>query len=692
VDRFRQAYVGDNANHSIRKIVDVYTLPENNGVVTTIAGDGTAQFLDGNGIGTRFNLPRGVGVDSVGNVYVGDTIGHRIRKITPAGVVTTFAGNGTPSFLDGTGTNARFSSPWGVAADSQGNIYVGDSSNHRIRKISPLGVVTTLAGLSGSFGDGTGTNARFNQPQAVAVDREGNVYVADQSNHRIRKITPAAVVTTVAGQINPGFANGQGTSAQFNGPAGVAVDSEGNLYVADYGNHRIRRITSGSPSAYPPGVVSTLAGSGTASFVNGTGTNATFRFPRGLTVDSAGNVYVADESNHCIRKITPAGVVTTLAGTTQGFQDGIGTNARFNFPVGMSIDSVGNVYVGDRTNNRIRKIGTAVAQLPLNRGVVTTFAGQSTLGNTDGTGTNARFREPYAVAVDSVGNFYIADYSNHRIRKITPAGVVSTLAGSGTGQFANGTGTNASFWNPSGIAVYSSGTVYVADLFNHRIRKITPLGVVSTLAGTGSRGSVNATGTNASFDFPYGVAVDSQGNVYVADQSNQRIRKITAAGVVTTLTGSGIPQFSDGSGTNAGMFNPSGLAVDSSGTIYLADQSNHAIRKITPAGVVSTLAGTNTEGSADGIGSSARFNLPIGVAVDSDGNVYVADTYNHRIRKITPTGLVTTLAGDTRGFNDGTGTNANFEFPRGVAVDSAGTVYVADTGVLNVGNRIRKIQ
>jgi VCBS repeat-containing protein len=268
--------------------------------VTTLAGSGTAGFNDGTGMGAQFNLPVGVAVDSSGNVYVADSSNHRIRKIDSDGVVSTLAGSGTAGSVDGTGTAAQFNSPWGVAVDSSGNVYVVDRVNFNIRKITPGGVVTTLAGYANRKGkdDGTGTEALFDAPTGAAVDSSGNVYVADTLNHNIRKITPAGVVSTFAGSGTAGSADGTGTAAQFHYPCGVAVDSSGNVYVADMENHNIRKIT-------PAGVVSTFAGSGTSGYGDGTSTAAQFNNPTGVAVDSAGNVYVADSKNYRIRKIIP---------------------------------------------------------------------------------------------------------------------------------------------------------------------------------------------------------------------------------------------------------------------------------------------------------------------------------------------------------------------------------------------------
>ena len=657
---------------------------------TTFAGiaPGSHSGNDGTGSAARFYSPSGVAVDSAGNVYVADSGNDTIRKITPSGVVSTFAGlAGSGGSVDGTGCAARFFYPEGVAVDNAGNVYVADGVNYTIRKITPSGVVSTLAGLAGTRGsaDGTGSAALFSFPTSVAVDSAGNVYVADTDNFTIRKITPSGVVSTLAGLAgSPGSADGTGSAARFDNSIGVAVDSAGNVYVADTDNFTIRKIT-------PSGVVSTLAGlAGSGGSVDGTGSAARFYSPSGVAVDSAGNVYVANTGTQTIRKITPSGVVSTLAGLafSVGSADGTGSAGRFNGPIGVAVDSAGNVYVADSGNFTIRKITPS--------GVVSTLAGLAgSIGSADGTGNAARFFYPEGVAVDNAGNVYVADLNNHTIRKITPSGVVSTLAGlAGVVGSDDGTGSAARFYYPQGPAVDSAGNVYVADSNNHTIRKITPSGVVSTLAGlAGSGGSVDGTGSAARFNYPSGVAADGAGNVYVADTGNDTIRKITPSGVVSTFAGLADSSGSvDGTGSAARFNYPSGVAADGAGNVYVADTYNDTIRKITPSGVVSTLAGlAGFFGSDDGTGSAARFNFPNGVAVDSAGHVYVADlphfdfpippSGGNTIRKITPSGIVTTLAGldGSSGSDDGIGSAALFYSPSGVAVDSAGNVYVADS-------------
>jgi sugar lactone lactonase YvrE len=325
------------------------------------------------------------------------------------------------------------------------------------------------------------------------------------------------------------------------------------------------------------------------------------------------------------------GLTTTFAGTgSGGSTDGPGTAATFSTPGGVAIDAAGNIYVADRFSHKIRKI------IPLADGtcIVSTLAGSGIAANVNGTGAAASFDIPSGVAVDASGNVYVADYLNHSIRKITPAGVVSTLAGSGLTGGADGIGTAASFNRPSGIAIDTSGNLYVADNLNHSIRKITPTGTVSTFAGNGSPGSTDGIGTAASFNQPEAIAIDVSGNMYVADFWNHKIRKITASGIVSTLAGSGSPGSADGIGAAASFTQPAGVATDMSGNIYVADWTNHKIRKITPAGVVSTLAGDGSSGTADGIGAAASFSAPFGIVADASGNIYVSDGTTNKIRKI----------------------------------------------------------
>lgn len=649
-------------------------------VVTTFAGPGmTPTSGDGAGTAARFYRPEGVAADSNGSVFVADRLNHTIRKIAAAGEVSTVAGlAGSAGSADGAGAAARFNQPTGIAVDADGNLYVADCGNHTVRKITPAGAVTTLAGAAGLPGaaDGTGSAARFSNPRGVALDASRNLYVADASNHTLRKVTPAGAVTTLAGSAgNAGSTDAAGAAARFNTPAGVAVDDGGNLYVADSGNHTLRQVT-------PGGVVTTFAGeAGNAGSADGTGSVARFNCPCAVAVDGGRNLYVTDQLNHTLRKVTPLADVTTLAGlgASPGSADGNGAAARFNEPAGVAVGASGNVWVGDAGNHTLRLVTLA--------GDVSTFAGSAPgFGSADGAAETARFYYPGDVAADGAGNIYVADQQNQTIRKITPAGNVTTLAGqAGTPGSADGVGNLALFNTPTGVAVDAAGNVYVADYRNETIRQIAPDGTVTTLAGlTGNAGSADGIADAARFSSPQGVAVDGSGNLYVADRFNYAIRKIAPGAVVSTLAGlAGNPGSADGNGSAARFNHPVAVDVDGAGNVYVADSANHTLRKITPAGDVTTLAGlAGVSGSTDGAGGAARFSSPVGVAVDAAGNVFVSDLGNHTLRKVTPAGVVITLAGSAGnpGYVDATGSAARFSLPFGLALAGGGALYVADEG------------
>jgi len=687
------------------------------GKVTTLAGHQDSGSNDGTGTAAGFYGPRGIALDAQENIYVADFSNNKIRKVTPAGVVTTFAGSGAVGAANGTGVNASFNGPSGVAVDASGNVYVADSGNNIIRKITPQGVVGTLA---------SGTTEGFNLPSGVAVDASGNVIVADTEHNKIKKITPSGEVITIAGSGTAGSDDGAGTAASFHLPIAVAVDGQGNVYVADDLNNKIRMISTG-------GVVSTFAGGGTQGSADGIGTAASFYETYGVVFDPSGNLLVVDLGNNKIRKITPEGVVSTLAGSgfSNGSVDGVGTAASFLYPMGIAAGASGNVYVADYYGNDIRKIDavggfTVTPQLPgglsidtstgIISGTPTAVLPQTTYTitatNLSGTSittvditvnavpdaTDTCFNHPSGITMDSSGNFYVGDTGNKKIKKITPTGEVTTFAGGGTvfnGSW-DGTGTNAFFLVPTMVAVAHQGNVYVLDTRTNAqyhpsaVREITSVGGVTTLLWapytynedipteiTAVAGDVlgnlyvdytqnNSGGyfhstlvkitpegvtTTVSTDSPYGIAdiaamaVDAQGNIYRTDVNV--ITKITSSGVVTTLAGGIYAGFADGLGTAASFNKPAGVAVDAQGNVYISDTGNNKIRKITPAGVVTTLAGNGSAGKVDGIGTTASFNSPMGMTIDASSNLYVADQQNNLIRKITPTGVVSTFAGAT---------------------------------------------
>jgi sugar lactone lactonase YvrE len=611
-----------------------------------------------------------------------------------AGSIDTYAGGG-PDNLPALSANLGL--PTGVALDGSGSIYIVDNRNHRIFKVDGTGRMSVVAGngTSGFSGDGgLAAEASLSNPTGLAADEAGNLYIADQGNQRIRKVDIAGIITTVAGNGTAGFSGdgGPGVVASLFNPTGLATDRAGNLYIADQGNQRIRKMNTS-------GIITTVAGNGTAGFSGdgGPAVVASLSFPTGVAADRAGNLQIADQGNHRIRKVNSAGIITTAAGNgTAGFfgDGGPAVVAGLSFPAGVATDEAGSFYIADQNNLRIRQVDPA--------GVITTVAGNGTAGfSGDGEpATVASLFHPTGVAVDRSGNLYIADRDNHRIRKVDPAGVITTLAGSGTAGFSGdgGPATAAELANPTGIAVigFANPSIYIADFSNHRVRKVDSAGFITTVAGNGLAGFSGDGGpaTAASLADPFAVAVDVSGNLFIADRDNQRIRKVDIDGVITTVAGNGMAGFSGdgGSATAASLYFPFGVAVDDAGNLYIADRNNQRIRRVDPAGVITTVAGNGTAGFSGDGGPAfiAALSFPSGVAVDNAGNLYIADQNNQRIRRVDPAGVITTVAGNgSFGFfgDGGPATAASLAFPIGMVVDGADNLYIAD----HLNQRIRLV-
>ena len=643
---------------------------------TNLAGmPGGAGSADGSLAVARFRGPYDLAADSQGNIYVADRLNHIIRKISSAGQVTTVAGvAGQSGTNDGPAALARFYEPSGVVADAEGNLYVADNYNHTIRRVSAAGTVTTLAGAPEMQGDadGSGSQARFSFPSCLAFGPDGHLYVTDAYNHRIRRVTIQGEVTTFAGS-SRGGADGPALEAQFRSPDGLAFDAVGNLVVADTGNHTLRRINSA-------GQVSTLAGSaGLSGVTDGTGADARFNGPTRLALDGT-DLFVTDAFNHTVRRVTSAGEVSTRAGQpgVSGYQDGPAAGALFDGPNGILRTAAGEVLVTEWWGHFLRRVSSD--------GQVSTFGGvPESAGFANGTGTQARFQNPSGVWVSSAGGVAVVDRT-HTLRHITAAGVTTTLAGSAwLGGTNDGVGTSARFRTPTGLAGSPDGTFFVADQNNHVIRKVAADLTVTTLAGgLGQAGVIDNTGAAARFRSPMGIVVAPDGLVYVADTGNHTLRKVTADGQVTTLAGlAGSQGSKDGFGSAARFRGPRGLAWDRTGYLYVADTENHTIRRVATNGNVNFWAGKAGEaGAVDGHIATARFNRPTGIALDAAGNVFIADRNNHLIRMIDTNWMVTTIGGSAgrEGGVDGVGSEARFSNPEGITVDAQGDLYVADAG------------
>jgi sugar lactone lactonase YvrE len=609
--------------------------------------------------------------------------------------LTTYTGSaGQPGSNDGSLGTAEFSVPTGVTVDLNGNVYVADTGNDTIRVISSAGTVTTLAGSPGNAGsaDGSASSARFLSPSGVAVDSAGNVYVADTGNNTIRVITSAGTVTTLAGSVGfTGSADGAGSSARFSSPSGIAVDAAGNIYVSDRGNNTIRMVTSA-------GVVTTLAGlAGTPGFADGTGRSARFSSPSGIAVDGAGTIYVADTGNDTIRTITNSGVVTTLAGTagSPGYGDGVPGEAHFSSPQGVAVDKMGNVYISDTGNDTIRVLTYQTEPW------VSTLSGvPGRGGSADGWGNASLLLSPTALAADSQGDVYVADSGNDTIRaggfyegavqvSIQPTSQ-TVLVGAFVEIQAHSTGYPSCQWQLNGIAIPGATQPLLTINYATAADAGTYTVVVTNMAGSSATSNASTLKVNAPIGFatgnlvvnisggPNGVAVDGSDDVYFA--AGNAIEAVDPFGGAIVFAGSQAASGStDGIGAAARFNSPTGMAADAAGNLYVADSGNNIIRKISANGAVTTLAGSNSgPGNADGEGPAAQFNNPVSVASDNLGNVYVADVGNNELRKVAPNGTTTTLLQSSFFATANASADGPF-FISSVAVDGKGNLYVGAT-------------
>jgi uncharacterized protein (TIGR03437 family) len=568
---------------------------------------------------------------------------------TVAGAEFGFGGDGKPAL------QAQLSQIYDAITDPQGNILVADRSNHQIVRIAPNGILTVVAGngIDGYSGDGgPATRASLSFPSALAFDGAGNLLIADNGNYCIRRLSPDGVIRTIAGIGVKGYAgdDGPAIAASIDDVRGLAVDRAGNIYFTENSVHRIRRITT-------DGIVRNYAGNGTAGFAgeNVPATQASLREPWHLTFDAAGNLLVADFRNHRVRRITPAGIISTVAGTGVASTSGDGgpaTQATLTGPAGIYVDGANNLYIAG-FDNRVRRVTP--------QGIISTIAGTATSGfaGDGGPANQARINHPTGVTGDAAGNIYVADSVNLRVRRVTPQGVISTIAGIGQHRYAGdgGQAVAAAIGFPIGLAVDRDNNVYVSDTNNNRVRKVTPNGVISTVAGTGlaAFSGDNGPSTQAALNYPIGLASDGAGNVYIADALNGRVRRIARNGVITTVAG-GAPLSAsvpvDGQPATQVYMTPQSITLDGLGNLYIFDPTVCVVFRVTPTGALFRHAGRYLDCGSSGDGGralDARI-APEGdgvgsISADRLGNVYIAEPNSGRVRRVGLDGVIRTIAG-----------------------------------------------
>jgi uncharacterized protein (TIGR03437 family) len=653
--------------------------------ISTVAG-GAPPATPAPALTTGIGTPRKVLVQG-SNLYF--SAGNSVYKLDRTGNITLIAGNSRAGFSGdgGAAVNASLNSPGGMAFDSAGNLYIADTLNNRVRIVDPTGVINTFAGnggtgVAGFWGDGgAATDALIHAPVAVAVDSRGNVYIVASADNTVRKVDINGIISIFAGEGYRGYygdvgqvagSTGQANVAGITSPQDIWVNSDGTVLIADAGNAAIRKVAT-------DGTITTISGNGhTAAIASGDGVATTLSMisPFSITADSSGNIYVAEYGTNRIRKIDTSGNITTAIGDgNQGFagDGGPQNKVEMSGPTGVAVDGSANIYFADSRNNRVRKLAGGNVNTIVGNGLVS-YSGDG------GPATKAQLSAPGGVAVDAAGNIYIADTNNNVVRQVATNGNIANFAGNAS-PGSNGDGsvaTGGQLNGPESLAVDGSGNVFIADTLNNKIRKVGANGVISTF------------GSSATFSAPYGLATDASGNVYVAEFGGNRVRKISADGsIVTTIAGNGTSGYSgDGGDSAAAMLSgPKGVAVDSVGNIYIADSANNRVRKVSSNGSgglrIDTIAGNGRGGfDTDGVpATSTSVGNPVAVALDAVGNIYIADG-SLRVREVFLSGIITTIAGSaSRGYtgDGGLASQASLNTPSALAVSSSGNVYFADT-------------
>ena len=659
LDKKGNIYISRRDHNTIDRI-------DKNGMLTRFAGTGTAGYSGDGGpaLEATLKIPAGLLADDKGNIYIADRENHVVRKVSTKGIITTIAGNGTAGFSGdgGQAVKASLNFPSGLAFDSKGNLYISDRSNNRIRVINSKGIISTYAGNGeeGYGGDsGPALNARIDRPFGLAIDNEDNLYIADRRNNRIRKVNPSGIITTAAG--DGGFFymgdNGPAYRASIAGPTGVAVDNKGNLYIADRNNNRIRVVNK-------QGMIRTVAGTGQQHY-NGEAELArdtNLYLPFGLTVDDKGRLLVIDRSHYRIRRVDPMkGNIETLAGNGRKKFAGDGgpaTGANLNFPHGIAVDKKGNVIFSDKGHYRIRKISP--------EGVIQTIAGNGERGNV-GNGVPAMQASLFSVQsliLNSKEEVYFVSPSGfiNMIRYIDEKGFIRTFVETADKEYLASLGSDKSqglsmkskiamVTQFSDIVFDKDDNIFAADRINHQIRKIDPQGNVTTIAGTGESDFTGDGGpaAKATFRDPRTLAMDKEGNLYVGDTANNRIRKIDTKGIVTTIAGNGDHKDSGDGGPalEAGIRSMDAIAISPDGELYIVGFNTHRIRKITKDGKIVPVAGKGYQGyfGDGGPATKAMLKQPAAIAFDSKGNMFISDMGNNRIRKVDSEGIISTFAG-----------------------------------------------
>jgi trimeric autotransporter adhesin len=646
-------------------------------VRTVVPGSATATPL---GVG-------GVAVTSSGTVYIADPTNSVVEEVTPSGQLSVIAGRpgvrAAPTA--GPATGSDLDQPEGVAADDSGDLYIADTGNDVIEKVTPSGTLSIIAGVAGQAGTptaGAATSSKLDEPQGIAIDSSGDVFIADTENDLVEKVTSGGTLSILAGKVGQFGAPtpGPASSSKLNLPGGVAVDGSGNLYIADTDNGLVEEVTSGT--------LSILAGK-VGQFgapTPGPASSSDLWGPSGVAIDGSGDLYIADYQNSVVEKVA-GGTLSILAGESSHAglpTPGPASSSDLGNPMALALDGSGALYIADATNNLVEKVSSG--------GTLSVIAGDGPLGGapTPGPAASSALGSPVDVATDAGGDLYIADTGNNVIEKITPSGTLSIVAGDGqAGPPTPGPATSSGLSDPSAIAVDNQGNLYIADPLDYVVEKVTPGGTLSIIAGQVGQIAPPMPGPATSSDLaPFGLAVDGSGDVYIADDiatsttTAAYVLEVTPSGTLSIVAGTGlIGSPTAGPATSSEFDFPAGLAVDGAGNLYISDVYANVVAKVTPAGTLSIVAGSGQLGApVPGPATSSPLNNPGGIAVDGSGDLFIANTGSNDVLAVSPSETLSILAGSGNigPPTPGPASASALNGPLGVAADANGNVYIAD--------------